>query len=349
MPCRRCLIPTRSALAAFFAMAAATPASAQDLTYFTTTTMEVSGTLGRILSMVTKIDDPIVERTYLKGSRVRKDQDQASSIMDWSAGALTLLDHSDRTFMRFDFTQMAGALRDSPPQREPPEGPEVEVTLTTDRTGKRDVIAGYAAEQVVLVIEIKPENAAEAAETPPATTALVTDLWLSTEFPEYRMTQEMAAEALEQYRRGGGPAGVAQAMGALAGSDPAMRSGWEKNMEAVRELQGTVLRSTTHFVSVPPGATLDTRNVLETAGERVQEGGGVAQGAANAARQALGGLAGRFGRNRQQQEAPAAPTQAVIMRVRSEISDVHTDAVAESMFDVPAGYTVKAPPGALKP
>ncbi|MDP2956845.1 MAG: hypothetical protein Q8N53_10520 [Longimicrobiales bacterium] len=339
----------RTAFAAGLALAGsalALPAAAQDLTYTTTTKMEMSGTLGRILSMLTDMDKPQVEKTSFQGSRVRKDQEKTSSIMDWSAGAMTFLDHPELTFMRFDFTQMAEAPGESPSQREAGEGPEVEVTVTTDRTGKSETIAGYAAEQVILTVEMKPKDAAEAEETAQGGMALVTELWLSTAFPEYVMMQQMEGAALEQFRKSGGPQGVAEAMGALAGSDPRMQEGWEKNMEAMKELQGTALRSTTHFVSLPPGATLDRDKVLESSGQAVSEGGGVGQSAANVARQALGGLAGRLGRGRPQEEAaPAAPpAQAVIMRVKTEIGDVSTGAVDASVFLVPEGYTERTPP-----
>jgi len=322
---------------------AAVPAAAQDLTYTTTTKMEMSGALGRVLSILGKMDEPMVEKTYLKGSMVRKDQDESSTIFDWNAGSMTLLDHPERTFMRMDFAQMAeqmaGAMEERP---EAGGAPEMEVTVSTDRTGKTETIAGYAAEQVIVTVEMKPKSAAEAEEGAQPTTALVTDLWLSTEFPEYRMMQEMQGEAIQRFRESGASQNVAQAMGALAGSDPGMQEGWEKNMEAMKELKGTALRSTTHFVTVPPGATLDRDKVLEGAGEAVSEGGG---GVANAARQALGGLAGRFGRGRPQQEAaPAAPAQAVIMRIKIEISDVGTGAVDASLFQVPEGYTERTPP-----
>ena len=338
----------RATLVAGFALAAcgaALPAAAQDLTYTTTTKMEMSGTLGRVLSVVGKMDEPMVEKTYLQGPRIRKDQDESSTIMDWEAGAMTLLDHPEKTFMRVDFAQMmeqmAGAMGQE--RADAGEAPEMEVTVSADRTGKTENIAGYVAEQVVLTVEMKPKSV-EGEEGAAPTTALVTDLWLSTEFPEYRMMQEMKGEAIERFREGGASQGIAQAMGALAGANPGMEEGWQKNMEAMKELQGTALRSTTHFVTVPPGATLDRDQVLASAGEGVSEGGG--GGAAAAARQALGGLAGRFGRGRpQQQEAAAAPTaQVVTMRIKTEISDVGTGAVDPSLFLVPDGYTEKTPP-----
>ena len=96
----------RTAFAAGLALAAsalALPAAAQDLTYTTTTRMEMSGTLGRILSMLTDMDKPQVEKTLFQGPRIRKDQEKSSSIMDWEAGAMTLLDHPERTYMRLDF------------------------------------------------------------------------------------------------------------------------------------------------------------------------------------------------------------------------------------------------------
>lgn len=328
------------------ASAAARPAASQDLTYTTTTKMEISGTLGRILSLVSDVDKPMVEKTYFQGPLIRKDQEESSSIMDWNAGTMTLLDHPKKTYMVLDFARMAEQMAGAVGQERPEAGeaPDVEVTVSSERTGKTETIAGYAAEQVVLVIEVKPKSQGGEGEAGP-TTALVTDLWLSPDFPEYRMMQQMEGEALERFRESSAQ-GMAQTMAALAGSNPAMKEGWEKNMQALKDLQGTTLRSTTHFVTVPPGATLDKEKVLATAGEKVQEGGGMAQGAANAARQALGGLAGRFGRNRQQQQQEAAaPTQAVVMRVKTEISDVGTGAVDPSLFQVPAGYTAKTPPG----
>lgn len=340
-PCR-----PAAAILALAALAAAAPAGAQDLTYTTTTKMEMSGAMGRMLSMFTDMDKPMAEKTSYQGSRVRKDQDQSSSIMDWGTGALTLLDHKERTFTRVDFAQMtAQAAEAMQAERPRAQGPEMEVNVRTDRTGKTETIAGYKADQVVLVIEMKPKGA-EGDQAAQPTTALVTDMWLSTDFPEYQMMQHMAGDVAERMRESAAQ-GVTQAMGALAGSDPAMKEGWEKNLEAMKELQGTALRTTTHFVTVPPGAELDVQKVLDSAGEKVQEGGGVAQGAGNAAKQALGGLAGRFGRGRQQQQeqAQAAPTQMVIMRVKSEISDVGTGAVDPSVFEVPAGYKEKAPPG----
>jgi len=340
----------RLALAACLALtasAAARHAAAQDLTYTTTTRMEMSGTLGRILSLVTDLDKPTVEKTYFQGARIRKDQERSSSIMDWSAATMTLLDHDKKTYTVLDFGQMAEQMTAAAEQARPEAGeaPDIEVTVSSERTGKTETIAGYAAEQVVFVVEVKPKGQGGEGEAPPMT-ALVTDLWLSAEFPEYRMMQQMQGEGLEQLRRSGAQA-MAQAMAALAGTDPTLKEGWEKNVEALKDLQGTALRTTTHFVSVPPGATLDKQKVLDTAGERVQEGGGVGGTAANAARQALGGLAGRFGRNRQQQaqQEAAPPTQAVIMRVKSEISDVGTGTVDPSLLQLPSGYTEKALPG----
>ena len=340
----------RLSLAACLALAAAAaahPAAAQDLTYTTTTKLEMSGTLGRILSLVTDLDKPTVEKTYFQGARIRKDQEKSSSIMDWNAGTMTLLDHDKKTYTVLDFAQMLEQTAAAVEQARPEAGemPDVEVSVSSERTGKTETIAGYAAEQVVFVIEVKPKGQGGEGDAPP-TTALVTDLWLSAEFPEYRMMQQMQGEGLEALRQSGAQA-MAQAMAALAGTDPTLKEGWEKNLEAMKDLQGTALRTTTHFVSVPPGATLDRQKVLDTAGERVQEGGGMGRTAANAARQALGGLAGRFGRNRQQQQPQEAapPTQAVIMRVRSEIGDVGTGGVDPSVFQLPEGYTEKALPG----
>jgi len=300
-------------------MAAVAPVSAQDLTFFTTTTLEVSGALGRTLSSALNADDPMALLVCFKGSRLRIDGDEASTILDWSSGVQTFLDHSDRTFLRFDFTQMAGAIGERP-RRDPTAGASAEVTRTAYPTGKRDNLGGYAAEQLVLVVELRTENAGGAQGRPPAA-ALVTDLWLSSEFPEYRLRREMAPEALAQYRRIGRPAGVTQALHALSAANALMASAWEESMAALEELEGTVLGSVTHFVMLPPGAALDRAEVFATSAEEVEDVPGLAQGAARPAR------------------------QTVVMRVRIGITGVSTDAIAESTFAIPSSYKPKGLPG----
>jgi hypothetical protein len=185
------------------------------------------------------------------------------------------------------------------------------------RTWRKDVIAGYAAEQLVLVVELKPQNAGGSQETRVGATVFVTDLWLSSEFPEYRTRREMAPEALAQYRRIGRPAGVSEILHALSGANALLARGWEESMAAVEELEGTVLHSVTHFVVLPPGSALDRAKVLEAAGEAVEEVSGLVRG------------------------TPRPTRQVVVMRVRTDISGVKTDAVADSWFDIPSSYRPK--------
>lgn len=315
------LVPIPFAFAALSAMAAAAPVSAQDLTYFTTTTLEVSAALGRALSSALNVEDPIAQLVCFKGSRIRIDGDEASSILDWRSGVQTFLDHSDRTFLRMDFSQMAEAMGEARPRHDPAAWTSAAVTRAVHPTWRKDDLGGYAAEELILVVELKPESSGGTQGPLPAA-ALVTQLWLSSEFPEYRLRQEMAPEALAQYRRIGRPGGLAQAVSALSRANVLLASGWEESMTALEELEGTVLGSVTHFVVLPPGAALDRAEVFATAAEEVEEVPGRAQGAARPTR------------------------QAVVMRVRTGISGVSTDVVAESTFAVPPSYKPKGTPDA---
>ncbi len=354
-------------LAVFLASAAlAIPAhgNAQSLQYRTTTRLELSGAVGRMVSMVGGVGDPVVETTSIQGSKIRQDQDNSSEIMDWDAGTMTMLDNQADTYTRFDFAQMAHAMAGAAGQAsaaKQPTGSEqqgataqpdvtFDVKVSTDPTGKHQKIDGYDTEETILTLEIVAKETAEAAQAAgedqpqQAGMAIVTDLWMSTDFPEQKLMEQMQGKALESFRESGADRELAGSMAGLASYDPRIEGAWQKNLEALRELKGTALRTTMHFVSLPQGVKLDRNKVLAEADKSLATDltDAAASGAKEAAKNALSGLAGRFGRHKKEEpkkeEAPT-PTQAVFMRVTSEIGDVKTAPLDPSTFEVPAGYT----------
>lgn len=372
----------RRLAALFTAVAVLVPASlsAQSLRYTSTTKAELSGAVGRMVSMMGGMGKPTVETTSIQGSKIRKDDENTSEIMDWDAGTMTMLDHESRTFMQYNFADMAQAMADAMKnaqgaqseakaqadaaraEAQGQQAQEPQVTfdwkVSTDRTGKHETILGYDAEEVILTLEIQakqtPEAAAASGEGEPqqANMAIVTDLWLSSDFPEQELMAQMQGDAMKQFQESGAAQEMASSMQGLSAYDPRLKDAWQKNMEALSELKGTALRSTMSFVMLPPGVTLDRDKVLAESGESLSSdvAGAAASSAKDAAKEAMSGLAGRFGFGKKKKEEPKEeekapePTQAVFMRITSEISDVSTDPIDPSVFQVPDGYTERKMP-----
>jgi hypothetical protein len=336
----------------------AVEAEAQNLKYISTTTMDMGGALGAIMSMFGG-GDPTVETTWISGMRHRKDTGQTSSIMDWSEGVMIHLDHEAKTFTRFTLEEMAAEMSaamsqieaasqptpDAAPDAAPDEPPEVEIEVkfSSERPGRTERIAGYQAELVILTSEIiatPTESAQPDAES--AGLAIVSELWMSTEFPEYQMMQQMQAEMVERFRETAS-AGAAGMMAGLTAFDPRMKDMMAKNMEALGEVEGIALRTRMHFVTVPPGVTLDRQKVVDEGGESLGGGasGAAKGGAAEAMRQALGGL---FGGGRQstpepEPDEPPELAQSVFLRLNTEVSNAETVAISGDLFQPTPGYT----------
>jgi hypothetical protein len=235
---------------------------------------------------------------------------------------------------------------------DPETRPQIQAEISVDRTGKSEEISGYQADQVILTLTLAPTEEAveENPEMEGAALAVVTELWLSTDFPEAALMEAMQGEAMDRMRETfSAQGGAASSMEAMSAFDPRLKDAWAKNAEELSKLEGTALRTTMHFVSVPPGVELDRDQVLADADKSLASGAGgaVAAGAADAAKKALGGLAGRFGRGKKEEpkeeEAPAA-TQSVFLRAVTEIGDVKTGDLDAALFLVPDGYTERTVP-----
>lgn len=337
---------------------------AQGLTYVQTTRTEMGGALGGVMAMMGGMGDPQADTMRVQGALARTDRRGTSTILDMESGDVINLDHRTHTFTRFNFLEMMEAMGGmnadammsaadrAELERQREEQPEVEVQarISTDRTGRTETIAGYRAEQVILTMELVAETPPDPEAEDPlqrGQMAVVTELWLSTEFPEWQLMQERGREMAERMRAGAMGGGMA-AMGGMgsmggAGMDGRISKAWEENAEALKELEGHALRTTVHFVTVPPDLELDREAVLEAADQPLSEGGPAS--VADAARQALGGrLGGLFGRGRQEEPEEPEMTQSVFMRMTTEIVEAHPGDIPAAVFEVPADYTERELP-----
>jgi len=327
----------------------------------------------------------VSEVTYIRGNRIRKDDGKdSSSIMDWDAGILTLVDHPSRSYVRMSLEEMArmaeeaarsmgetadGMGRAADGSREGIQEVQdaygegggdrtnFDVRVSTDRTGRTRKVGGYDAEQVFLTLEIvgetEPEQGGEEAQS--GGLAIVTELWLSQDFPEYRMMREMDGAAVDRMKDQQVGKGILASLETLLASDPRMKAALERNEEALAELDGVALKTTMHVVSLPGKTRVDRDAVLAAQDRGLDDDAADAakDGARGAARSAMGRLGGGlFGRKKKEEEAPPEPEdpqQKVILRVISQISDVEVGKLDASLFQVPADYQDRSVEGGTHP
>ncbi len=334
--------------------------AAQSLRYTSVTQAELGGALGSMMSML-GAGKPSESTTSIQGSKIRTDSDNSSTIIDWATGKIILLDNKAHTYASTDFATMtkqmteamqgAHASSDSltsegaTAQPGAAEQPEIEwdVRFNADRTGEKQQIDGYEADRMILTTEVLAKNVPQGDEKQEqAGIAIVSELWLSKDFPEYEMMRKMQGEAVEQMREQASQ-GMASSMKALSGAQPGLSDAWKKNEEELAKLDGYAVRSTMLFVAIPPGVELDRDAALARKDAKLSSSVARAAGQSteDAAKKALQGLAGRFGRKKAEEPKTEEPamTQALFMRVKSEVQNVETTAIDPSVFEIPEGYT----------
>jgi hypothetical protein len=349
------LTPTAVALAGL-ALFAGAPVQGQDVKYTTVSRAEFGGALGRMLKL-TGAGDPVTEVTYIKGNRLRSDDDkQSSTITDFGDGMFTWLDHEAKTYHSMTFAQMmtaaqqfAGAAGDSAQGQEPPAEDEPQYTYdikaSTDRTGKKQKIQGSQAEQVLITVEIEATEVNEEDDSTLAgTLILLSDQWMSTEFPGYQAMQrvEMNWHDYWQANSAGGDAG---GMDQATAADPRIGAAMEKLAEQLKDLEGVALRSTTHFVLVPPEVKFDRNKALKDADKSLADdaAGAAADEAAKSAQNAVSGLTGGLFGSKTPKEPK--PEQSTFIRIKSEVTGVETAPLAGELFKAPPDYTESKPQG----
>lgn len=342
-------------LAAVNILVLSLPLAAQDLTYVQTTRVEFGGSMGAVMNMVPGLEDASRETVYLQGTRMRRDSEDRSTITDWATGEMIIINHAERTFVRMNWADIAEAMtqameggfptaEDAAEEADQPEpGPTFTTTFDVDQTDRTERIAGYQAKQVVMTMEVEgemPPEGAEENELSQGAMAVVSELWLSTDFPEWAIMQEAREQMAEGFRAMafGGERG--ESFGGMS-MDPRIEVALRENQEALASLEGIGMKTIVSFVSVPFELELDVQTVLAQSDQELASGMGslAAESAASAARGALGRLGSRFGRGRKEEPEEPEPAQSIFMRTTTEIGEVDNGALDDSVFAPPEGYT----------
>ena len=335
---------------------AAASVSAQDVAWTEWSKVEFTGGMGTVMRILAGNGESVA-KNYIKGVQSRSDdEDKKSEIVDLANPRFISIDHKAKTFTIMTFAQMEEYMRamsrraDSamaqargqsapatPPASEPQAQMDVRVDLKVEKTGEKQRILGYDAERQLVIVEteamVTPEGGGEAQAA--GRLVLLYDIWSAPGVPIEQAQMRMVQNAtnlpqVQNHARSG------EGLAAAFTADPKVRAAMEKATKELEKLEGYELKSTMHVVIVPPGLTFDREKALAD-----ESGGG--GGAGPAVRRGLGGMVrGALG-NRGQQPPPqpeptSAPTQATMVRVRSEVRELKTSALAASLFEPPAGY-----------
>lgn len=345
----------RSALSALtcLALAAPTPARAQDVQYKTVTKVDMGTGMNAMLKLAGASE--FSEVSYLKGKKMRSDTDKMSTIFDLESGRYIILNHKDKTFINTTLAEMGAAttamLQGMKAENERGQakatatdsaGNKADFTfdLKVDATGERQQINGQAAERVVAVMEtdmkFTPEGETKAEDA--GKLVFVMDVWNTSSGPAYEAVQAFQRAAAKEIaaRAFSGAPNLTMAFA----QDPKMADAMKKAAEEARKMDGLAVRTTTYLVGVPPGLTFNRELALNP--PKGPGAGNVARSAVGGAlRGALGGLGGRKPQPEPEPAAagqPAEAKQVTIMKLTTEVRDVQSKSLADALFQVPAGY-----------
>jgi len=319
-------------------------AQAQDVQYETVTKLDMAGAMGTMMRAAAKLgggSTEVVQKTYIKGNRMRTDLDKTSTIMDLDAKRLISLDHEAKTYTSMTFEQMlaqaqqaaAGMKNERSQAGEASGETKMKFRFSVDAGDRSEKIAGYNADRFFLTMEMEgeytPEGETEREEG--GTLVLLTDLWASEDVPTLKALSAFQDASAEQWASAG--SAITKAIAAAFADEPDVEVAFEQSVQESKKIKGTPLRTVVHFIAVAPEKKFDRALAIE----EKPKGGGLAKAAGKGL---LGGLAGRLGQKQEAQPAvEEEPTQATILTVTTETRNISTKSVDASLFEIPAGYT----------
>ncbi len=306
------------------------------------TQLEFEGTLGMIMKFMGG-NKPIKSVDYYKGDLHRSDsfnddgQVESSTIMDLSNEKIIMINHSEEQYTEMSFKEwqdmMAESMQEAQREQESESSSEesdIEWTyeLDIERPGETETIAGRKAEKVILNLTVKAattrqESPDQEPETSSGTMIVTSTLWMTEDGDDMEEISEFQARLAEKFGATGGSGSMADIMLKTMESNPQLASAMEKIEEETDALKGFTLRSTTEF---------KTRG--ETSGMSSQE-----EEQKQETPSSLGGLFKGFGKKVAESVQSDSKSEVNVLLVsRSELTDLQTQSLESSVFDVPQGY-----------
>lgn len=362
---------THVALSALLLIALVLPqqSAAQDLQYTSTTKLELEGAAGRAVNFVSRLtgqSNETTETVYLRGNRMRTDDEGSSTILDLDQQRFIMLNHEAKTYAVMPFSQMAemaehmaeraeeaieearSEMSDEDAaamQRSAEEDVQIEYDLKVERTGEVRDIRGHRAERVLMIMSArgKQQNPEDGQEPAEGALVLANEMWLTTDRsgelePLFDFQERMGQGMQESF---GDMAASGQSMGDAFGaafaSDPRMGEMMKGAAEEMSKMDGVPLISVMKMVAVPGKMEFDVALAFGEKEEKEQ-----VSASQRAGRAARSFMRGRFGRGNDaaevEEEQEPELKQSTLLSITTEISDVQHAALSDDLFAAPADY-----------
>ncbi len=326
--------------------------NAQTVHYKTETRMKMHmlGGLGNMMG-----NKPITSESFVTKEYMRTDDgDRNVTIFSLPDGKFYTLDTRKKTYYEMSFDDMVQMMDNARESMQSQMGeadssydPEdLEFNISVEDLGGRENVAGYAAEQKLMQMEVKFTADFEDEEGNVESTGgkfyMVSEMWISKDVPGYDIVTEFGQNFAEQMGQafsganGGGFVAMQQALM----SDGRMQPAMERMAEEMKKLDGAPLRTVSYMVLAPEDSELDIDAVLNNK-EAAQE-------QKNKRRRAgLGGIARNALKNRginvgnNDDEADAAPEiseQQILTETETVYLLIETVSDDSERFNIPANF-----------
>ena len=349
------------ALSVIAALAVPAALSAQGVIVQSTSDVKLYGALGTFANIAAKMGGgsmhDIPSTTSIAGHKMRVETRDAASIFDADAGRITQVNMKEKTFTSMTFEEMAAGMQQAAnsakansekakaEQAKDPNAPkgdvDVKYSVSVDRPGQREKIAGYDAERVFLTItldvEAKPEG--EKAEQV-GTMVFLLDQWRSKDAPQVAAVEEFQRAYAKRVGQTFRP--QMQSMDAVFKSNPQIKGGFEAAAIELAKVPGVALRSMTYVTLVPAGMKFDRQLAL---GEAAAAAKAEPEKKEEPKKSRFGGLVGavksaaeQAGKSQSSSDKKEDPKQATLMSVTDEVKSIERASIPADAFAPPAGF-----------
>jgi hypothetical protein len=332
------------------------------------------GALGTFVGLAARMGGAkmhdIQSTTSVAGHKLRTESEDVATIIDVDAGRFISIDHKKKTYTSMTFAEMAArmqqaaqsiqqasqqaaqqqkadqakAAKAAPAAKRDSNNVTFHYSVTADRPGQHEKIAGYDAERIFVTITIDADTAHEG-QTPERAGSLVLllDEYRSTNAPQIAAMQEFQRAYMQKVGEMFRP--PVEAVKSAYSFDPRIKEGFSAAAKEMAKVPGVSLRSVTYVAAVPAGMAFDRRLVLADAGAAAADTtkkddapkkgrfGGLMGALKSAAEEANKKPADNKSDNSDKQLK-----QGTLLSVNEEARNITTGAVPPGTFDPPAGY-----------
>ncbi len=318
-----------------FAVVFTSVAAIADVTQEQVTQLKFTGALGTVMRLMGG-NRPIKTTSYLKDNVQRtdsydkKDRLTESHIIDLDKEVFITLNHQKKRYSQMTFEEWREMMQESmdraaqKDQKAEPQKDEVDITFDVDvkKTGNKQQIAGYPAEEVVLTLTLEGESKTKDRQEMQKGRLIVTSTqWLT---QSAKGQDEIAAFGKKLMAKLGftpGSFGMQQVVDALMQSNPELGEAMEKLEKESKELEGLPLKSSTVYETESDTPPAEAQAEEEETEIPTSVGG------------LLGGLSKKMAQSSQQESGPA-----VLMESESEVTKLETSELDAELFRAPDNY-----------